>query len=145
MARLQETSIQVKATTLINHAEASFIPRCSFRCAAGVESSARDLCGRCIHAKVSPLSLTMASRNSLTEGQAAACRECSGAAMDPAHPAGDSHPPEERGPRLKEKLMAEAGAILIWMLKGLADYLEDGLRPPTDLPPVCVPDAISVP
>jgi P4 family phage/plasmid primase-like protien len=39
-------------------------------------------------------------------------------------------PPEKRDPRLAEKLRAEAGGILGWMLEGFADWRARGLDPP---------------
>ena len=39
-------------------------------------------------------------------------------------------PKEKRDEQLKTKLRAEASAILNWMLRGLADYLQNGMQYP---------------
>ena len=39
-------------------------------------------------------------------------------------------PPNERDPDLPEKLKAEAGGIIRWMLAGCLDWQDGGLRPP---------------
>ncbi len=41
-----------------------------------------------------------------------------------------THKPEEPDPDLPEKLRAEAGAILAWMIQGCLDWQREGLAPP---------------
>lgn len=46
-------------------------------------------------------------------------------------PFGVTIPPEERDPRLKEKLESELGGILLWAIEGCLEWQKIGLRPPS--------------